>query len=107
MSATFIAPQLRQEVAEKSKNRCCYCLSQQDVSGMKYTIDHIIPESLGGETEVDNLCLACWECNLYKQNRISAIDPETDEQMPLFHPNHQEWTDHFQWEMDGLGITIK
>jgi 5-methylcytosine-specific restriction endonuclease McrA len=77
MSQTSISPQLRLKVAESSQHRCCYCLSQEDNSGLKYTVDHIIPESLGGETEVDNMCLACWDCNLYKQNRISAIDPES------------------------------
>lgn len=108
MSPTSVPSQLRLEVAEKSQNRCAYCLSQQDISGIKFTIDHIIPESLGGETEADNLCLACWDCNLAKQNRISAPDPETNEQVPIFHPNHQEWFDHFKWEANGLvvaGIT--
>ena len=102
MSLTPISTQLRHEVAEKSQNRCAYCLSQQDISGIQFTIDHIIPESLGGETEIDNLCLACWDCNLIKQNRISAADSETDEQVPLFHPNHQIWGEHFNWEANGL-----
>lgn len=102
MSLTAISPQFRHEIAEKSKNRCAYCLSQQDISGIKFTIDHIIPESLGGETATDNLCLACWDCNLTKQNRISAVDPETDEHVPLFHPNQQEWSEHFHWEANGL-----
>lgn len=104
MSPTTISSQFRQAVAEKSKHRCCYCLTQEDVSGLKFTMDHIIPESLGGETELDNLCLACWDCNLYKQNHISATDPETDIRVPLFHPNHQKWEEHFQWEVGGLII---
>lgn len=104
MSLTSISLLLRQEVAEKSNYRCCYCLSQEENSGLKYTVDHIIPESLGGETEADNLCLACWDCNLYKQNRISAIDPESKEQVPIFHPNAQRWNEHFQWEEGGLKV---
>jgi hypothetical protein len=108
MSLTSISSQLRLEVAERSNYRCCYCLSQEDISGLKCTVDHIIPESLGGETEIDNLCLACWDCNLHKQNRISTIDPVSQEQVPIFHPNYQQWRDHFRWETSGLivvGIT--
>lgn len=102
MSLTPIPAQLRHEVAKKCQNRCAYCLSQQDISGIQFTIDHIIPESLGGETEVGNLCLACWDCNLVKQNRISAVDPETDVPVSLFHPNQQKWAEHFQWQANGL-----
>ena len=107
MSLTSVSAHLRHQVAEKSQNRCAYCLSQQDISGIQFRIDHIIPESLAGKTEVENLCLACWDCNLAKQNRISAIDPETDEYVPLFHPNQQEWSEHFQWEANGLIVIGK
>jgi 5-methylcytosine-specific restriction endonuclease McrA len=107
MSFASISPKHRLEVTEKSQNCCAYCLSQQEISGIKFTIDHIIPESLGGETELENLCLACWDCNLYKQNRISAVDLETDEQVPLFHPNQQNWAEHFQWEANGLILVGK
>jgi len=70
--------------------------------GAELTIDHIIPESLGGVTTLDNLCLACWGCNLIKQNRIAAFDLETGTMVPLFNPNRQRWSDHFQWVEHGL-----
>ena len=100
----YVSVELRHAVRQQFQNRCAYCLSQQDISGIQFTIDHIIPESLGGETEVENLCLACWDCNLAKQNRISAVDPETDEPVPLFHPNQQKWTEHFHWDANGLMV---
>ena len=65
-------------------------------------MDHIIPESLGGRTTLDNLCLACWSCNLIEQDRIVAADPETGATVRIFNPNTQEWGAHFAWQMDGL-----
>jgi len=102
MSKTSISPTLRQLVVEKSHYRCCYCLAQEDVVGMRFTVDHIIPESLGGTTTADNLCLACWDCNLIKQTRIAAIDPESGKMVPLFHPVQQNWHDHFAWRSEGV-----
>jgi 5-methylcytosine-specific restriction endonuclease McrA len=102
MSQAYISPVLRAQVATQSRNCCCYCLCQENVAGMRFTLDHIIPESLGGETVAENLCLACWDCNLLKHNRIVGIDPETDELVSLFHPWQQSWQEHFRWEMDGL-----
>lgn len=104
MSQTTISLALRAEVAARSRNCCCYCLCQEDVTGMRFTVDHIIPESLGGETATDNLCLACWDCNLLKSNRIVGIDTETGEQVPLFHPWRQKWDEHFRWAKKGLII---
>ena len=100
MSSTFVSPTDRQTIAARSHNQCSYCQTQQEIAGIQFTIDHIIPESLGGTHELDNLCLACWDCNLIKQSRIAAIDPESEARVPLFHPNQQEWRDLFRW-MEG------
>jgi hypothetical protein len=64
-------------------------------------MDHIIPESLGGLTEEDNLWLACSLCNNHKGNRIAALDPETGEMVRLFNPRHQDWHEHFTWSASG------
>jgi hypothetical protein len=43
------------------------------------TIDHVVPVSLGGETNLDNLVTACWSCNYGKAGesikRIGLADP--------------------------------
>ncbi|MFH1636629.1 MAG: HNH endonuclease signature motif containing protein [Chloroflexota bacterium] len=83
-------------------------MTQQKNSGVRLTVDHIIPESLGGATAQENLCLACWDCNLIKGRRISAIDPITQEEVALFNPLTQAWGDHFQWSEDAnriMGLT--
>ena len=67
-------------------------------------LDHIVPESTGGETVVENLCLACTGCNAHKYNFESGIDPETNIETALFHPRRQSWDDHFCWSNDGTMI---
>jgi len=71
-------------------------------------IEHIIPESLGGATEEDNLWLACSLCNDHKNDRIAALDPLHGDIVRLFDPRHQLWFDHFAWTTAGdqiVGIT--
>jgi len=108
MSKTTVSLELRQFVAENSRYRCCYCLTQEEIVGTYFTVDHIIPEALGGQTTLENLCLACWDCNLIKQKRISGIDAMTNEMIALFHPNRQHWHAHFAWQQEGcliIGLT--
>jgi hypothetical protein len=104
MSRAHISPALRQAVAERSGYRCSYCQTAENITGSLFTVDHIVPESLGGQTTLDNLCLACWECNLLKHDRIVAADPESGATVRLFNPNTQVWREHFAWQMDGLLI---
>jgi len=108
MSRAYISPTLRRAVSERARLHCCYCQTSQHIVGSEFTIDHIIPESLGGVTLLENLCLAGWSCNLYKQDRVTAFDPDTGEVVRLFHPFRQQWQDHFAWFENGLlimGIT--
>ncbi len=100
----YIPPSLRRSVAEKSLHRCCYCLTSELIVGAEFTLDHIIPQSLGGPTSIENLCLACWGCNLHKQDRIVALDSDTGLLVRLFHPNQQSWQEHFVWFENGLLI---
>jgi len=101
---TKVSPKLRNQVAERTNYRCAYCLTDEQIAGVRHTIDHIIPQSLGGQTIVENLCLACWDCNLIKNNRVAGFDPETESLAPLFHPYKQQWTTHFKWQNEGILI---
>jgi hypothetical protein len=99
-----ISPTLREQVAARSRNACAYCQTQERLIGSSLTIDHIVPRVLGGTTESDNLCLACWECNMTKGVRTKGTDPLSNETVPLFHPNREKWGEHFHWSEDGLHI---
>jgi hypothetical protein len=78
---------------------------QERVVGTPMEIEHIVPESLGGRTEEENLWLSCSLCNEHKGSRVAARDPDTGEIVALFHPRRQDWTEHFAWSADCTRIT--
>jgi hypothetical protein len=67
-------------------------------------IEHIIPLAQGGINEEANLWLACSLCNRAKSDKITALDPDTGQSVPLFNPRTQNWFHHFRWSEDGLRI---
>ncbi|ASC74106.1 hypothetical protein XM38_050810 [Halomicronema hongdechloris C2206] len=99
-----IRPGMRQQVQQRASYLCEYCHSPEDASAARFAVDHILPRSLGGPDQLDNLALACQRCNSYRYNFTTGIDPETDETVPLFNPREQIWADHFRWSSDGLRI---
>lgn len=52
-------------VYKRDGGRCVYCGSVENLH-----LDHIIPFSRGGATNVENLQLLCQKCNLEKSNKI-------------------------------------
>jgi hypothetical protein len=108
MSRTRIPKVLRDRVTARARSRCGYCLTSEAIVGTPMEVDHIIPESLGGLTEEENLWLACSLCNDSKSGRIAAIDPTSGDVVRLFDPRRQEWKEHFQWTEAGdriVGLT--
>lgn len=62
---------LRLKVMERDGYMCVKChANRQTNPGVKFHIDHIIPWSLGGKTELHNLQLLCSKCNLKKNNKL-------------------------------------
>jgi 5-methylcytosine-specific restriction endonuclease McrA len=98
MSHPYVPVEIRQAVVELDKRRCAYCLSPEILSGIPLTFDHIIPTASGGQTSLDNLCLACRPCNEFKGVQVAGNDPESDEPVPLFNPRSQHWSEHFRWD---------
>jgi len=56
--------EIREYLLEKFGRKCCYCGKENT----PLEVEHIIPKSRGGTNRVDNLCLACRECNQKKGN---------------------------------------
>lgn len=102
-SRKSISVRLRRQVTERDGHRCSYCRSPEFV-GVPMVIDHVVPQTAGGATTLDNLVLACYRCNEFKGARVSARDPQTGETVPLFNPCTQEWHRHLAWSEDGLHI---
>lgn len=97
----FISEALRAQVEARARGRCEYCQTQQRIV-IELEIDHIVPESKGGLTHLDNLCVACSGCNSFKWEYETGIDPETGNVEPLYDPRQQEWTEHFVWNDTGM-----
>lgn len=70
-------------VHERAAYQCEYCQTGQRVTGQAMHVEHIDPD--GGDA-LDNLCLSCASCNLSKARATTALDPETDLEVPLFNP---------------------
>jgi hypothetical protein len=43
--------------------RCVYCTRSAWVDGVALTLDHLVPQCLGGSTANTNLITCCWQCN--------------------------------------------
>ncbi|NCP16423.1 HNH endonuclease [bacterium] len=99
-----LTPARRRRIAEQARYRCGYCLTQEIVSGVALTVEHIIPTARDGQTVEENLWLSCRLCNEAKGMLTEAIDPESGATVPLFNPRLQIWADHFAWSEDSTHV---
>lgn len=106
--SVYIPINLQRQIRQKFKDTCAYCQTAEYLTVTTFEIEHIVPLSVGGQTLLENLCLACPFCNRHKASRQTVIDPETGQQEHLFNPQTQQWKEHFKWNEDGteiIGIT--
>ena len=96
---------LRRQVVLRSGNRCEYCGLSQLGQEATFHVDHVIPVAAGGATDLENLALACVSCSLSKAARLTAPDPTTGQEIRLFNPRTDSWSDHFWW--DGIVVVPK
>jgi HNH endonuclease len=104
MSRNKIPESIQQQVRERANYLCEFCHANEKWQYVRFTVDHVMPFSLGGSDKFDNLTLACFHCNRRKTNRLSAIDPQSQTEVTLFNPRQDNWQEHFIWSMDGLSI---
>lgn len=92
----------------RAKGCCEYCRSQERYATQVFSVEHIVPRQSGGRMALENLALACQGCNNHKYTKTTAPDPVSTAVVPLFHPRHQHWHDHFAWDdtyMVVIGLT--
>jgi hypothetical protein len=99
-----LARATRDKIAATAQYRCEYCQTAQAIRGAQMHVEHILPLARGGTSEEQNLCLACAWCNSYKWAHTQGVDPDTGQEVPLFHPRTQHWQEHFRWSVDGVTI---
>lgn len=56
---------------EETDGRCAYC--GQHTPSEQRTLEHVIPQALGGRWHVSNLMPACEFCNSRKPNSVSPV----------------------------------
>lgn len=87
-------------VARRANHRCEYCGAPEAIFNFPFEVEHIRPISRGGADDELNLALACRACNIHKSNWLTAIDPVTQSDVPLFNPRSEAWQDHFQLDLE-------
>jgi hypothetical protein len=99
---------LRTLVRLRAGHRCEYCHLPLDLVPLaSFHIDHILAKVHGGDDDPENLCFACFACNLRKGSNLSGWNEKTGKAVRLFHPRLQKWDRHFRWEGTTLvGRTI-
>ncbi len=100
MARANISKALKQQVIDRAKGGCEFCLAQLRFSPNSFHIEHHIPLSRGGANTAENLTLTCPQCNLHKATKTEAIDPVTEQIVALFNPRQMDWADHFTWSDD-------
>lgn len=61
-----VSKRLRFEILRRDNHACRYC--GRTAPDVKLTVDHVIPETLGGSDDPTNLVTACADCNSGKSS---------------------------------------
>ena len=86
-------------VSARAGHRCEYCRAPEAIFNFPFEVEHIVPPGQGGHDVEENWALACRSCNLFKSDARVAIDPDTGERVPLFHPRRDDWESHFRFDL--------
>lgn len=98
MASSRLRSSLREAVADRAGYCSEYCLSQERYAPQRFTVDHIVPRSAGGNDDLSNPAYSCQGCNGFKSSALSAVDGETGKTVNLFNPRQDLWSAHFAWD---------
>lgn len=62
---SVLTEEMKGQVLERD-HYTCVCCDKQNGKGVRLQIDHILPVTMGGKNEIDNLQTLCMQCNLEK-----------------------------------------
>ena len=102
---SLIPESLRRLVAERARHRCEYCLIREGAFFFSFEVDHIVSIKHEGDTNLENLALACSNCNRHKGPNLGTYLDKQRRFVRLFDPRRDTWSDHF--EIDGPIILPK
>ena len=101
MSRFYVSAELQAQVFADAGHRCGYCQSDERLTGMALSTEHLLPRAASGPTVRDNLWRSCRACNEFKGAQTQAVDPESGETVSLYNPRQHAWLEHFAWSADG------
>jgi 5-methylcytosine-specific restriction endonuclease McrA len=70
-----ISGKQRARILDKAKGRCQMCGKTVAEDGIKFQIDHKLPQAWGGLTVDENLWAICEPCNNGKRDHFNSYDP--------------------------------
>ena len=89
---------IRQIVRKRAKDRCEYChLPQVAAPFLTFHVEHVQAQQHVEDDSLENLALACPDCNRHKGPNLTTIDPQSRSIIRLFHPRQDEWDSHFEY----------
>lgn len=91
-------------VRARAQRRCEYCHADERWQFIRFTMDHVLPQSAGGSNDANNLALACRNCNERRGNRLAGRDQVTGAMVALFNPRRDVWAEHFIWDAARIRI---
>ena len=100
MGKKSVSAVIRRKVIFRADGFCEYCRSNSKFAESPYDVEHILPKSKGGKSELENLALACHGCNLFKAAKTEFFDSVSDKNVRLFNPRTDVWHNHFGWTSD-------
>ena len=88
---------VRRLVRQRALDSCEYCgLAQSSFPLVAFHVEHVVAKQHQGSDELENLCLACHWCNLFKGPNLSTI--VDGELTRLFNPRTDTWREHLSLE---------
>ena len=99
-------PRENEEVARRANHQCEYCLAPDEFFNSPFEVEHLVPRARGGRGHLDNLVLACRNCNGSKHARLALRDLETHVEVTIFNPRRQRWSDHFVFQISEVAVEI-
>lgn len=86
-------------VRRRAGNRCEYCqLPQFATPYLTFHIEHIQAKQHVTDDSLENLALACPDCNRFKGPNLASLDSTTRKIVRLFHSRTDQWNVHFEYQ---------
>ncbi len=96
-------------VRSRAGEKCEYCrASEATAPFFVFHVEHIEAQQHVRDDSLDNLALACPDCNCHKGPNLATLDPKTRVLVRLFHPRRDIWEEHLElkvstsWELHRL-----